>query len=272
MAMPQHLHMYSRSCFVGAPVPIGAPVRTSKARRPAPSSMARAAVANRKPTEYKGESVLPAPLTENLLFQAIAELPDGTRRATETCYQCFQVGSFPVGEVQSLDGCLQDHKFTSEDFMSFLKSISNQSPTLTRAFCMSVGKDVENAMKVKNAGLKTGSMVSCEDYMSGYGKKGMAIKSKVNSLAVQNKNLPTHSSARVNGNTNVEMMEDVESKVEFAVDMTAKLIYRRRKEARRRQLGKFPGSQKEKVNGYLMHVIRKLGSKVMKEGSQDGDS
>jgi hypothetical protein len=34
---------------------------------------------------------LPPPLTEALLLQAMTELPDGTRRATETCYQCFQV-------------------------------------------------------------------------------------------------------------------------------------------------------------------------------------
>ena len=165
---------------------------------------------------------------------------------------------------------MQDHKFTAEDFMSFLKSISNQSPTLTRAFGVSVGKDVENAMKVKTAGMKTVNMVPCEDYITAYGKRGMLNKSKVNSLSVQNKNLPGQPSARMCGGSNADMMEDVESKVEFAVDMTAKLIYRRRKEARRRQLGKFPGSQKEKINGYLMHVIRKLGSKVTRRGGGGG--
>jgi hypothetical protein len=39
----------------------------------------------------KATKTLPAPLTEALLIQAMSELPDGTRRATETCYQCFQV-------------------------------------------------------------------------------------------------------------------------------------------------------------------------------------
>jgi len=32
-----------------------------------------------------------APLIETLLLQAMSELPDGTCRAMETCYQCFQV-------------------------------------------------------------------------------------------------------------------------------------------------------------------------------------
>ena len=32
-----------------------------------------------------------APLTETLLLQAMSELPDGTCRAMETCYQCFRV-------------------------------------------------------------------------------------------------------------------------------------------------------------------------------------
>jgi hypothetical protein len=41
----------------------------------------------------KASKTLPPPLTEALLIQAMSELPDGTRRATETCYQCFQVKS-----------------------------------------------------------------------------------------------------------------------------------------------------------------------------------
>ena len=52
----------------------------------------------------KGVKQLPPPLTEALLMQAMAELPDGTRRATETCYQCFQVpcNSFPCNALRSV--------------------------------------------------------------------------------------------------------------------------------------------------------------------------
>jgi hypothetical protein len=45
----------------------------------------------------KATKPLPAPLTETILMQAMSELPDGTRRATETCYQCFQVQGSRIG-------------------------------------------------------------------------------------------------------------------------------------------------------------------------------
>ena len=50
--------------------------------------------------------MLPPPFTEALILQAISELPDGTRRATETCYQCFQVCK-PMQVSQRLQGRLR---------------------------------------------------------------------------------------------------------------------------------------------------------------------
>jgi hypothetical protein len=66
----------------------------------------KAAAAGRVPAGAKrqGKVVkqLPPPLTEALLLQAMTELPDGTRRATETCYQCFQV---PCNSLHCSEKC-----------------------------------------------------------------------------------------------------------------------------------------------------------------------
>merc|ERR1719183_912294 len=96
----------------------------------------------------KATKPLPAPLTETILMQAMSELPDGTRRATETCYQCFQ-----------------NNKFTPEDFISFLRSISNQSRTLVRIFA-DAKKDTlgKSAVAVHSGGAAGGMpMQPCEE-------------------------------------------------------------------------------------------------------------
>ncbi len=51
-------------------------------------------------------------------------------------------------------------------------------------------------------------------------------------------------------------------KTEDAVDMTAKLIERRRREVRRRQFAGYPGCSIEKRSRYLASVIRKLAQQV----------
>ena len=51
-------------------------------------------------------------------------------------------------------------------------------------------------------------------------------------------------------------------KTEQAVDMTAKLIERRRREVRRRQFDAYPGGQHEKIGNYVSSVIRRLASLV----------
>eukprot|EP00961_Rhodomonas_salina_P170685 2301265-Rhodomonas_salina.1 len=48
---------------------------------------------------------LPAPLTEPILLLAMTELAEGTRRATETCYKCFQVGTGKRGCCCALVQC-----------------------------------------------------------------------------------------------------------------------------------------------------------------------
>jgi hypothetical protein len=39
----------------------------------------------------KKEQILPAPLTDEIIKSSMLELSEGTRRALETCYSCFQV-------------------------------------------------------------------------------------------------------------------------------------------------------------------------------------
>jgi len=50
-------------------------------------------VGMRKKTAVPGVPVLPAPLTDEYMAQALRELPDGTKRATEACLKCFKVGA-----------------------------------------------------------------------------------------------------------------------------------------------------------------------------------
>ena len=76
----------------------GLPVASRMPGNKAVASVSRTQSAVEK-QQGRGAKTLPAPLTETLLLQAMSELPDGTRRATETCYQCFQVchlASYPL--------------------------------------------------------------------------------------------------------------------------------------------------------------------------------
>lgn len=51
-------------------------------------------------------------------------------------------------------------------------------------------------------------------------------------------------------------------KTEEAVDMTAKLIERRRREVRRRQFSAYPGVQHQKIGNYMASIIRRLAEQV----------
>jgi hypothetical protein len=44
---------------------------------------------------------LPSPLSAKILESALTELPDGTRRATETCLQCWKVHNMQILESPS---------------------------------------------------------------------------------------------------------------------------------------------------------------------------
>jgi hypothetical protein len=63
------------------------------------------------------KQMLPAPLTEQLLSSAMSELNQGTARAVQSCLECFR-----------------DNRMSGEDLVSFIRSISMQSKTLTEIY------------------------------------------------------------------------------------------------------------------------------------------
>lgn len=177
----------------------------------------------------KASKTLPPPLTEALLIQAMSELPDGTRRATETCYQCFQ-----------------NNKFTPEDFISFLRSISNQSRTLVRIF--TEAKKAEEA--AKQASVLRAALVP--NALQQSAQPALAPKMHVGGV------IRVGAMNECLGDLGLSDDDDDEP----AVDMTAKLIRRRRREARRRQLGCYPGSLAEKQGHFLTNIVRRLLSAI----------
>jgi len=170
-------------------------------------------------------------------MQAMSELPDGTRRATETCYQCFQ-----------------NNKFTPEDFTSFLRSISNQSRTLVRIFSEAKRVD-ESARQAAHARAPAASMQQPLRHQA---------------APALNRHVPAPG-RHVGGVVRAGAMDDCLGDLglsddneadEPAVDMTAKLIRRRRREARRRQLGCYPGSLAEKQGHFMTTMVRRLLNKI----------
>jgi len=60
-----------------------------------------------------------------------------------------------------------------------------------------------------------------------------------------------------------QAIEDIRfEKTEQAVDMTSKLIERRRREVLRRQLSEYPGGEHQKLGNYMASIIRRLAQKV----------
>ena len=63
------------------------------------------------------EAVLPDPLTETVVEQALRELNQGTARAVQSCIDCFR-----------------NKRMTGDDLQSFIRSISPQSRTLSELY------------------------------------------------------------------------------------------------------------------------------------------
>jgi len=161
----------------------------------------------------------------------MTELAEGTRRATETCYKCFQ-----------------EYKFTSEDFLSFLRSIANQSPTLSRLFLQKP--------QIAETDLDIRDLFEAEDRKSGL-RTAAERKPAIFNAASR----PSHLDLLAKG-SKVAVVADRSDKVEEAVDMTAKLIDRRRKEAQRRKLGAYTGTAQQRISKYMLQVVRRLGQQV----------
>jgi len=182
----------------------------------------------RKKTAVPGVPVLPAPLTDEIMSAALCELPDGTKRATEACLKCFR-----------------ERKFTAKDMTAFVQSIASQSSTLS-------------SLLRSNA--------------SGFGpnaKGKAAFVAKLPSLAVPKAAAVIRPAAATRAPPTEQAIEDTKfEKTEMAVDMTTKLIERRRREVKRRQTSAFPGSLHQKHSAFLASVIRRLSHQVPVEGKE----
>jgi len=208
----------------------------------------------------KKEQILPAPLTDEIIKSSMLELSEGTRRALETCYSCFQVQMMTASPffcaasrprklspdlqetILTVRAVMQNDKFTPGDFCSFLRSISNQSSTLAKVFKGFDGsQQVRNAHASPNANKMQHSTVGSDE------KNGSRSDLLLTSSAMPS-HLSTafHADSLVNGYdsfpagtrplTTADVPLSCYDKPEEAMDMTAKLINRRRIEASRRQV------------------------------------
>ena len=218
----------STTPLIGPMSTYGQPAAARPQSMKAPNSSARGPPAPRR--QGKAVKALPAPLTEALLLQAMTDLPDGTRRATVTCYQCFQ-----------------NNKFTLEDFISFLRSIANQSRTLARIFNEFKMSSEASARHAHTAEGASTAHAARDQHgpLSGASSGGGGV-------------IRAGAMAGCLGDLGLSDDDDDEP----AVDMTAKLIRRRRREARRRQLGCYPGSLAEKQSHFLANMVRRLRAKI----------
>ena len=206
----------------------------------------------------KKEQILPAPLTDEIIRSSMLELSEGTRRALETCYSCFQVQMMTASPffcaasrprkrspdlqetILTVRAVMQNDKFTPGDFCSFLRSISNQSSTLAKVFKGFDGsQQVRNAHASPNAN-KTNTVGSDEKNDS---RPNLLLTS---SAMPSHLSTAFHADSSVNGHnslpagtrplTTSDVPLSCYDKPEEAQDMTAKLINRRRIEASRRQV------------------------------------
>jgi hypothetical protein len=142
---------------------------------------------------------------------------------------------------------VQNNKFTPEDFISFLRSISNQSRTLVRIFA-----DSQADMPGKQQQHATASA---------------AVSDKMHHREQPAASASMHMGAMKRGGVmranacDLGLSDDNDAE-EPAEDMTAKLIRRRRREARRRQLGCYPGTLAQKQGHFLTTVVRRLIAKL----------
>jgi len=148
----------------------------------------------------------------------------------------------PEGTRRATEACLKcyrERKFTAVDLTCYIQSISAQSPTLTGLGPLN-GNMQQQTAKAPKAPFRSGPAP--------------------NSMPAARPNF-------VRQPPSAQAIEDTRfEKTEQAVDMTAKLIERRRREVRRRQFDAYPGGQQEKIGNYVSSVIRRLASLVPTEG------
>jgi len=191
------------------------------------------------PAKARHQPVLPAPLTDEIIQTAMPELSEGTRRALETCYSCFK-----------------DHKFTPGDFLSFLRSISHQSATLTVVFRESIAAEQRcNSL----ASFKASDFQEATPAPAhlAWGSEAVGAIPAIRISSEPSARSPSSSPGVVDA-APAGAMVDVNDKPEEAMDMTAKLITRRRIEATRRQYGRFPGTDAQRRKGFVISTIRRL--------------
>jgi len=167
-----------------------------------------------------GGQPLPLPFTEDIVAASLAELPDASRRATETFLKCFR-----------------ESKFTCSDLATYMESISGQSITLRNVLSRASQRSTPTAARQ--------AMHVTSSFFAPASARTLSARQPPSAQA----------------------MEDIRfEKTEEAVDMTSKLIERRRREVRRRQLSEFPGGEHQKLSNYLSSIIRRLAHQVPASG------
>ena len=125
--------------------------------------------------------------------------------------------------VNNLLSSFQDHKFTSDDFLSFVTSIAGQSPTLSKALLGSH----RSLKSVYQSLIPNSHQTFASDFLKTKQAEGMRQPSSI-----------------------------PDGKGEVALDMSAKLVERRKKEAKRRQLDIYPGCHSMQPRCYLCCIER----------------
>lgn len=129
---------------------------------------------------------------------------------------------------------MQDHKFTPGDFLSFLRSISHQSATLTVVFRESIAAEQRcNSL----ASFKASDFQEATPAPAhlAWGSEAVGAIPAIRISSEPSARSPSSSPGVVDA-APAGAMVDVNDKPEEAMDMTAKLITRRRIEATRRQV------------------------------------
>lgn len=180
---------------------------------------------------------LPLPLTMQMLDKVLLELPDGTRNAVGSCYDCFK-----------------KNRFTPDEFVRLLVSVSSQSSTLTTVFaqippaaaagghtaCQHVKIEVVPTNGVEAA--DKGGVVTRELVLSG-AHTGKSPAASCGAASGDRGGAKQHRSSGVNDGQQAT---------------TWGLAGRRRQEGRRRQLQRFQGSESCRRSTFLLDAMRRL--------------
>ncbi|KAJ1468935.1 hypothetical protein T484DRAFT_1853670 [Baffinella frigidus] len=178
---------------------------------------------------------LPAPLSEESFRRALVELPTSDRLAAESCYQCYQ------GDT-----------FSAEEFLSHIRSLAPQSPTLFALLYPTQGPThLHIPAHAPAQPLPEGPAAPSPDTHVAHVERAMAA------VVVK-----TEASRAYAGSQDQSFEAGTGSKVEHAVDMSSSLIRRLRNVARRRKLEGHQGTEQMRSRSYLVAVIGEMARQL----------